>query len=167
MKIQLALLVLVAGLAVAVALAWARIAALESKLAATQPPASERAFELAEPMAAWQRHADKLYFAGLHQHWALADFYLHEIEETAEDLAARKVVEDGVELTPLINEMLVPAVERLEESVKARDAAAFDLHYRALVDACNGCHHATKHGFIQITVPERSMFQNQRYLPPG
>lgn len=133
-------------------------------------PASEgadsgntEAGELAYHMAYLQRYADKLYFAGAASNWELTSFYLHEIEETAEAVIAEQHVEDGVNLGPLVDEMLFPAVERVEAVAEAGEAAAFAEAYGTLVTACNACHSASGHGFVRITVPERSGYPNQDY----
>lgn len=119
--------------------------------------------ELAYHMAYLQRFADKLHAAGAAENWELADFYLHEVEETAETIIDEGHVEDGVEIGPLVEAMLLPAVERAEGAVG--DAAAFAEAYAELVTSCNVCHDATEHGFIRITVPERSGYPNQDFSP--
>lgn len=121
--------------------------------------------ELAYHMAYLERYADKLHFAGEAGHWELARFYLHEIEETAELVIAEGHVEEGVELAPLVETMLLPAVERAEAAVEAGAPAAFAEAYAGLVAACNSCHEASAHGFIQITVPERTGYPNQDFRP--
>lgn len=138
---------------------WARLFSLERQI--THLIERSEAFELADPMFDLQRFADKLYFSGIGENWQLANFYVHEMEEKATEIMAHNVVEGGVEITPLIKTLLVPAIEQVEASVQTRDKAAFVEHYRGLVESCNKCHEATKHQFIQIAVPERSMFQNQ------
>ena len=58
-------------------------AALKSSLAAVlnrppPPPPPEPPVEVADVMTKLQRHANKLYFAGKHENWKLADFYIDE-----------------------------------------------------------------------------------------
>ena len=150
------------ALAVALlALAIALYAAFEP--AGSARPGEETEGELAYHMASLQRYADKLYFAGGAANRPLADFYLHEIEETAEMIVAEAPVEDGVEIAPLVEAMLKPAVERAEAAVASGEAAAFAAAYAGLVDACNACHQATAHGFVAISVPERPAYTGQAY----
>jgi hypothetical protein len=53
-----------------------RIDSLEKKLAATYKPG------FGEFMSSIQVHHAKLWFAGQNQNWELADFEMHEIDET-------------------------------------------------------------------------------------
>ncbi len=162
------LVVALALLALAVAFLGSRVSALRSEVDAmrlTSDPKVELKVELSVPMGALQRFADKLYFAGQGESWDLAAFYLHEMEEVAESLLEPGAVADGVPLAPLLQALLLPSLSTLAEAVKQRDAAAFVARYPAVVNGCNACHQATRHGFVRITVPERSMFENQSFLP--
>ena len=149
-------------LALALAAA-ALVVALYAAFRPVEAGAPEAAGELAYHMAYLERYADKLHAAGAAENWPLAGFYLHEIEETAETVAAEDHVEDGVALAPLVETMLLPAVERAEGA--AGDAAAFDAAYRGLVASCNSCHAASGHAFVRIAVPERSAYLNQDFRP--
>ena len=150
------------------ALALAAVALLVALYAAFRPAAApsaapEEAGELAYHMAYLERYADKLHAAAEEGNWPLAGFYLHEIEETAETVAAERHVEDGVALAPLIETMLLPAVARAEAA--GGDAPAFAAAYRGLVASCNDCHAATGHAFVRIAVPDRSAYPNQDFRP--
>lgn len=164
------------ALFISVVLNLALLARLEGADKTPQTPAENQAhsvehseqvehFELAVSMSHFQRYADKLYFAGVKQNWPLADFYLHEIEETAEEIEKAKVIDDGINVSEHIGLMLKPAIETLEKTVKSQNAPNFDKDYRLLVASCNNCHAATKHEFVQITVPEKPTYQNQRFEP--
>ncbi len=120
-------------------------------------------FELAHPMGQMQKFMDKLHFAGREQNWELAGFYLHELEEQAEEIVESGVHEDGVDVSQLTQQLLVSQIEELEEHVQMEDSAKFESGYLELVDRCNACHQTSSHGFIQIKVPELSMFKNQEY----
>ena len=123
--------------------------------------------ELATPMGHMQRFADKLYFAGINSNWELADFYLHEIEEQAGEIAEAGIVEDGIAITPLIKTLLEPAVENMEKSTEQKSVEEFRKSYTAMVQNCNACHAATEHGFIRIIVPDQPSIRNQDYKPAG
>ncbi len=127
--------------------AEARVAALEAALTDESP-------EVGIAMAWIQRWTDKLGRSADARHWELAGFYLHEIEETADELIAAGVVEeDGTKISELMQAMLMPAVESLEEAVAAQDLGLFVTHYTTLINTCNDCHVATKHPFIRVTPP--------------
>ncbi|HRJ48179.1 MAG TPA: hypothetical protein PKY38_12520 [Opitutaceae bacterium] len=139
----------------------ARFNALETKLAAA---AAEH--EVGITMAWLQRWTDKLGRAADAGNWPLADFYLHEIDETAEDLIKAGVVDEGHDISALTRAMLLPVVESLESAVKARDAAVFDQRYTALIQTCNACHAATGHGQVQIARPSPAINPwNQDFRP--
>lgn len=121
--------------------------------------------ELAPHMAALQRFAAKLHHAGTSENWPLAGFYEHEIEEVAEEIVAGGFEEDGHAMGSLVEQMLLPAVERTGEAIAAGSAADFEVAYGALVTACNACHAATDHGFVTITVPQQNTFTNQDFTP--
>jgi hypothetical protein len=145
---------------------WMRLSNLHAEI--DQMRTAEAEYELADPMAAMQRFADKLYFAGLAGNWPLAAFYLHELEEKAEEILQQNLVEEGVPVNPLITSMLRPALVNLDKAVEQGDELLFRSRYEQLVASCNACHEATAHRFIRMTVPERSMFQNQEFgvIPP-
>jgi hypothetical protein len=135
---------------------------LEERVKALEQP---KPYPLGEQMGYLQRYVEKLYFAGQAKNWDLADFYAHEVDETAEDIMAAKVVKEGVEVSKLMTTMLPPAEQGLQEAVQARDPELFQARYGALVDSCNACHQEAKHGFMKITIPDRPSVTNQSFAP--
>lgn len=139
------------------------------------PEHAEEAEELAHLMAYVQRYAEKLYFAGMADNAALAEFYAHELEETVDDIAAGGYEEGGRDVGEAIEELFEPRLEGVEAAIAAQalspnaeDARAlFEARYRVLVEGCNACHEATDHGYIRIVVPETSGYPNQSFARPG
>ncbi len=125
----------------------------------------EHEVELAALMLRMQIHADKLYFAGNVSNWPLTNFYLHELEETLEEIAEAKITEDGFAVSDAVQGFMGKPIEAMEAAAKTKDAAAFGTGYEQMVTACNGCHTASKHGFIVIQRPTRPIFTNQRFEP--
>lgn len=123
----------------------------------------EEEFELADVMAKFQYHYNKLWFAAQAENWELAAFYAHELEESFESLEEANVIEEGQNLSQLLKQMALPAFEELEVSIKKKDLSEFTDNYNALINGCNSCHAATQHGFIQIKVPETKVIDNQVY----
>ncbi len=140
----------------------ARFAAMEARLAAT---AVEEDYEVGITMAWLQRWTDKLGRSAEAGHWELASFYLHEIEETAEDLINAGVEDEGHNISELVRGMLWPAIEPLEAAVEARDAALFATRYTALIQNCNSCHGATGFAHVRITPPAPPNPWNQDFTP--
>lgn len=114
--------------------------------------------ELAEKMTFLQRYSEKLYFAGLQKNWDLAEFYLEEIEETAESVIKANKMEEGVHISSQMREMLIPKIRELQEKVKSKDVQEFEKSYRAMLMNCNGCHMIAKHGFIKIREPKQNVY---------
>jgi hypothetical protein len=164
MKIHPVLALILVLLMVLNIFALLRIVAMDAQIMELENRRSDE-YELAEPMGAFQRFADKLYFSGLAENWELAAFYLHEMKETAEEIIAHEIIEDGMEITPLMRGHLLPALNQLRSALESRETPLFERRYQSLVTSCNGCHQATRHEFIQITVPTESMFKNQRFGP--
>ena len=123
----------------------------------------EEEIEVVEHMAFFQRFTEKLYFAGTAKNWELMDFYHHEIEENAEKIIKSNVVDEGINLSESMNMILLPKIEAMDKSIKAKDITAFDKDYNNLIEGCNSCHSTTKHPFIKITKPKTNNFSNQQF----
>lgn len=118
-------------------------------------------------MERFQRFGTKLWFAGEHENWELASFYVHEIEEVIEELAASNIEEEGHLIRDLVEKLPEPALEVVEEGVHKQDREAFRIGYKQLVNACNACHAATNKPFIQIGIPEKASKANQIFRTVG
>ncbi len=119
--------------------------------------------EVAISMNHIQRHANKLYFAGQNENWPLAGFYVHEIEETMEEIADGHVEDDGINISQLMEALGIPALEGLEKSIAAKNKAEFNTAYNLLVTTCNNCHQSTNHPYIVIQNPKTPALDNQVY----
>ncbi|MCG6863500.1 MAG: hypothetical protein LJE70_19905 [Chromatiaceae bacterium] len=79
----------------------------------------------------------------------LQRFYAHEIEEQIE--AALKTEQlDGMEVSKLMAQYLLPKFENLEIAVKAGEPEAIDTAYDEMLESCNHCHRASQRQFIKI-----------------
>ncbi|MEJ2514062.1 MAG: hypothetical protein P8080_02175 [Gammaproteobacteria bacterium] len=113
-------------------------------------------------MAHMQRHTHKVQLSVEARNARLVGFYLHEIEEIAETIEDEIATYDEQPVGRLVGEMLMPAVEALEDPVEAGDWAAADAAFTGLLGACNACHATTKHGYIRI-VPAEGNPYNQDF----
>ncbi|HMP30525.1 MAG TPA: hypothetical protein PKD85_13050, partial [Saprospiraceae bacterium] len=77
------------------------------------------------------RHT-KLWYAGSNQNWELAEFALEEIEEAIADI---KKYQSEKEETKYID-MLIPAVDKVDEALKNYSSIAFEEAYKELTVAC-------------------------------
>ena len=141
---------------------WFRLSTVEHRLAR-----EDADYPLGEMMGYMQRYADKLWYAGEAGNWELADFYQGEVAETAEAIAGSHVTKDGVEVSKLLSEILPPAVARVGDAIKAKDATLFRADYDAMIQSCNACHRSAQHAFIRVAVPLGPPVQwNQDFAKP-
>ena len=132
------------------------------------PPQAAEPIEIGDIMTKLQRHANKLYFAGEHRNWELAAFYLEEVEETVKGIANKEIMEGQVNISGLMQALLVPEVETLEEKLQHQNVDEFRKQYSSIIKGCNTCHELTKHRYLKIIEPRTPIFDNQVYdpLPP-
>ena len=117
-------------------------------------------------MGKLQTFAHKLQLSVAARNGRLADFYLHELEETSEEIVEDIESYDGQPISRLVQGMLLPAIEAMEKPVKAGDWAGSDEGFESLLQACNACHQATGHAFIRITPAEGNPYA-QDFSPPA
>ncbi len=120
-------------------------------------------YEVAKAMGYMQRFSTKLYWAGSNENWELSEFYAHELEETIEEIAEVNVIDDGFEVSKMVTQMTMPAFEQVEKAIKNKDKSAFSSSFNMLIQSCNSCHAASKHEFIEITVPALEGVYNQKF----
>jgi hypothetical protein len=111
-----------------------------------------------------ERHAT-LWFAGDAGNWALADYYLHELEGLIEDIEELHPTYEEVPVAELLGEMTRPAVDRLEGAVSGEDREGFVRSYDELTRACSACHVASGLGAIVIQRPTAPPLTNIRFRP--
>jgi len=131
----------------------AQVDSLNSQLAQTYKPG------LGEFMMGIQVHHAKIWFAGKNQNWALADFEVGEIKETLEDV--KKYCTDRPEIKSL--PILYPALDSVNNAIKAKDPERFETSFILLTNSCNSCHQSTHHQFNVIKIPETPPFTNQEF----
>ena len=122
----------------------------------SQNDASEE-IELAHLMANLQYFLHKTGLSITTTDPRLAEFYIHELEESIEEIEGIKDYE-GYPIGELTKAMLLPSFDIFEKSIKKNDAKAAHSAYLNLIQACNNCHTATKHEFIKIKHIESNPF---------
>ena len=132
---------------------------------AVATPALAAGAGLAERMGHLQRHTHKLQLAVEARNADLVAYYLHEIEEVAEEIRDGIASYKGQLVGRLTGEMLLPTVEAMEDSAEAGDWAASDAAFSRLLGACNACHTATARDYIRIVPAEGNPF-NQDFSKP-
>lgn len=109
-------------------------------------------------MSFMQRYATKLYFSGMQENWELADIYAHEIEELSETIIDGNHMDDGVDVSGLLESMLPPQIELIEEAIDAQDQRMFESNYQTMIQTCNQCHQASDYGAVKVSVPTTNPF---------
>lgn len=107
------------------------------------------------------RYSKKLYFAGDAENWELADIYSHEIEEISEVIIDMNKEHDGINISELMETMLLPQIERIEEAIENEDRETFLERYNVLIQTCNQCHVATNYDAVVMTVPQTNPFNQE------
>lgn len=115
---------------------------------------SEGHTELAAHMATLQRWTHKTTLALEARNPALADFYLHEMEESIGTIKEDVPTYEGHAIADLTEKMLGPSVEALDGALDERNWEAVDARVQDLSRACNQCHAATDHGFVRIDLDD-------------
>ena len=131
----------------------AQVDSLNKKLAQTYRPG------LGEFMMGIQVHHAKIWYAGKNQNWALANFEVGEIRETLEDVKQYCYDRPEVKSLPII----YPALDSLDNAIKAKSLPLFDKSFILLTNSCNSCHQSTHHEFNVIKTPETPPFTNQEF----
>jgi hypothetical protein len=119
-------------------------------LVAPTAPALGDSPGLAMLMERMQTYTHKLQLSVEARNEPLAHFYLHELEETSDYVAENIAHYHDYPVGPLVREMLLPRIEDLEDAVEAGEWAAADTRFADMLRACNACHVATNHGYVQI-----------------
>jgi len=108
---------------------------------------------------AMQVHHAKLWYAGHANNWALAAYEVRKIKETIVEI--KETIVDIQATSPQwqnvpVGEMLRSfdsSLDALDQVVKARDAAKFEIVYRDFTATCNGCHSRAGQPQIKIIQP--------------
>jgi hypothetical protein len=114
-----------------------------------------------------QPHHIKLWLAGNVGNWSLAAYEADELSETFEDVTTYQATWKNVQVAALVKSMIEPAMKRVDAAIAAKNLVAFKSAYSALTAACNACHVAAKHDFLQIKIPDTNPYPNQEFAVRG
>lgn len=139
--------------------ATASVSALE-KLAAEIESIKGKLPSQSHTMQDVSYHFANLWFAGQAEKWPLAEFYLAETRShmrwAVRVIPVRKDTKgNDVDLAPILEGFENGPLKLLQESIAARDGAAFEKQYRAPLETCYGCHKASDKPYLRPQIPER------------
>ncbi|HTQ75289.1 MAG TPA: hypothetical protein VMI74_13475 [Burkholderiales bacterium] len=120
---------------------------------------------LGEIMSLQQMRHAKLWLAASRSNWALANYEMDELREGFEDASRLQPTYEGVPVAALIASLTPAPLDAIGKAIKGKSAADFTRSFDSLTAACNTCHKAANHGFIQIRRPSGSAFSNQKFEP--
>lgn len=128
-----------------------RIAALEKQIQALQArvAALEAARSFTSFMPNFAERFHVMHRAGEAGDWAVAS---HELEEMKR--LTRLSVDIDAEKGKLMQGMLVPSFELLEDAIAHGNAKKFGTALVQTIDSCNACHAATGSGFIRVMLDD-------------
>ncbi|MDR0792444.1 MAG: hypothetical protein LBE82_03985 [Chitinophagaceae bacterium] len=130
-----------------------KINLLQSKIDSAYKPG------FGEFMSSIQVHHEKLWFAGINQNWALADFEMGEIKEALDGI--KEYCTDRPETASL--KMITEPLENVNNAIAQKNLTQFKNNFTALTATCNSCHQETNHAFNTIKIPETPPFSNQDF----
>ena len=114
-------------------------------------------------MSTIQQHHSKLWFAVENENWELAEFEIHEIKETFDDIKKYQKGKKETEMTAIIN----PFLDSIKKTIEEKDFNQFKNNYRLLTNTCNACHIANEHKYIEIKIPDFQPYANQIFKIKG
>src|SRR6056297_2373015 len=110
--------------------------------------------ELALHMSRLQRWTHKTALALQARNPELADFYLHEMEESIETIKTEAPTYEGYAIAKQTEQILDPSVEALDGALDDRNWSAVDARLNELARSCNQCHQVTDHGVVKIDLAD-------------
>jgi hypothetical protein len=120
---------------------------------------------LGEIMSLQQMRHAKLWLAASRGNWALADYEMDELREGFEDASRLHPTYESVPVAALIAKLTPAPLEAIGKAIKGKSSADFTRSFDSLTAACNTCHRAANHGFIEIRRPSGTAFSNQKFEP--
>ncbi|MDX1671939.1 MAG: hypothetical protein R3211_06330 [Balneolaceae bacterium] len=123
--------------------------------------------ELAEYMSNLQYFTHKLALSIDAEYQELALFYFHEvrasIDKTKEDIPGY----EGYDIAQLMTILFDPTIQPLDQSLKNGNWEEARKHMLEMIDACNTCHRASSHGFVNVTAGFDRNPYNQSFEEPA
>jgi hypothetical protein len=139
-------------------------AGLATNVKAPAQPVESYVPGLGDFMTAYvQPHHIKLWLAGSAGNWKLAAYEASELGETFEDISNYQAAWKSVPVAQLVKANIEPALKTVDAAIAQHDAAAFKSAFGALTAACNACHKAAQHDFLDIKVPTSDPFSDQNF----
>lgn len=121
-----------------------------SAQSANQQQAGEQP-ELADYMSKLQYYTHKFALSIKAEHHEAAEFYFHEVRALADVIKKDVPGYEGYDIARFMSIFLDPTLPQVEEALDTKNWENIREKTIAMVNACNSCHNATSHGFVQVT----------------
>jgi hypothetical protein len=92
-----------------------------------------------------------MYYAAKGANWGMADYQLKEMREIQEVGETTRPAR-----APMLKAFESSSLDKLAETIKAKDWKKFDAAAKEAVEGCNGCHAANGFSFIKYVLPKSS-----------
>lgn len=87
----------------------------------------------------------------------LAAFYIHELEESIEDLETFGQYKK-FDIGKMTKKVLLPEFNGLEKAFKSGNAESTWNAFNSMIKSCNTCHDSTNHGFVKIRFNDQNTY---------
>ncbi len=121
--------------------------------------------ELAALMGDLQRYAHKMALSAHARNRTATLFYLHETEAITAEIIKKVPTYEGYSIATLMDQIFVPRVDSLDAAMDRENWDEIAVKVDQVVRACNTCHGASAHGFVQITEGIDKNPYNQTFEP--
>jgi hypothetical protein len=111
-------------------------------------------------MAVQPRHI-KLGVAGKARNWDYVAYEARELRSAFNRVGRTVPIFNKQSMPDMLNADIVPAIDKLDAAIKAKDGIAFDAAYREVTTSCNNCHAGLDHGYVVIREPIGSPYADQ------
>ncbi len=111
-------------------------------------------------MAVQPRHI-KLGIAGKARNWNYAAYEASELRNAFGRIGRTIPTYRKQALPDMFASAILPAMDKLDAAIKAKDGKGFDAAYKEVTASCNNCHMGMEHAFVVIHEPSVSPYADQ------
>lgn len=123
--------------------------------------------ELADAMGQLQYYLHKYALAVDAKNHELASFYFHEVRAAADGIQKNIPGYEGYDIGRFMKMFLQPKLPPIETALANKNWEEVRSKTIKMVNACNSCHNATSHGFVQVTPGFDKNPYNQDFSEPN
>jgi hypothetical protein len=111
-------------------------------------------------MAVQPRHL-KVGIAGKERNWDYVAYEAKELRNAFNRVGRTIPTFNNQSMPDMFAASIMPAMDKLDAAIKAKEGAAFDAAYREVTTSCNNCHTSLNHAYVVIQEPAASAYADQ------